>query len=247
MRYAFGTLSLLVLMLWNKDTRTLIFRVPSLHIYRAILLLSAISLYCYSLHKLPIATVMALNFVIPIFTLIFAAILLKEKISPQNIIATICGFIGVCVIFEPSNKDFATSAALLLLLSSAIFALLDVINKRFVVDEGPLKMVFYTASLTFLFSIPAATINWTPLHKTDIILLFILGVGANLLLFFILKAFQKVKVTDIAPLRYLELLFAFAAGFFIFHEIPPASTFWGVMIIIPSTLYIVLSSNSQEQ
>ncbi|MDR1891264.1 MAG: DMT family transporter [Puniceicoccales bacterium] len=239
LRYGFATLFLALFGIGRKNIKDMFMRMPKLHIIRAIFLLLAISLYCHGLHKLPIATVMSLNFVIPLFTLIFARIFLKEKISPDNIIATIVGFAGVYCIFEPANKEFATIAAMMLLLSSMLFAALDIINKRFVSDEGVFQMVFYTATLTFIFSLPFALHTWVLPSLRDIALFVILGGGANLLLYCILKAFEKVNVSMVAPFRYVELILAIGVGFFLFNEVPSRNTICGSLIIITSTIYIV--------
>ncbi|MDR1173553.1 MAG: DMT family transporter [Puniceicoccales bacterium] len=239
LRYGFATLFLALFEVSGKNIGSMFMRMPKLHIIRAIFLLVAMSLYCHGLHKLPIATVMSLNFVIPLFTLIFARIFLKEKIRLDSIIATIVGFVGVYCIFEPKNEGFATLAAMLLLLSSMLFAALDIINKKFVSDEGVFRMVFYTATLTFIFAIPFALFRWIVPSLRDIVLFAMLGGGANLLLYCILKAFEKVNVSIVAPFRYLELILAIGVGFFLFREIPSKNTICGSLVIITSTLYIV--------
>jgi S-adenosylmethionine uptake transporter len=156
LRYGFATLFLTLFGFFRKNIGGMFMRMPKLHIVRAIFLLLAMSLYCHGLHKLPIATVMSLNFVIPLFTLIFARIFLGEKIRLDSAIATIVGFAGVYYIFEPTNEGFATLTAMMLLLSSMLFAGLDIINKKFVSNEGVFQMVFYTATMTFIFAIPFA-------------------------------------------------------------------------------------------
>ncbi|MDR2603674.1 MAG: DMT family transporter [Puniceicoccales bacterium] len=238
-RYGFATLFLALLGVSGKNIGSMFMRMPRLHIIRAIFLLVAMSLYCHGLHKLPIATVMSLNFVIPLFTLIFARIFLKEKIRLDSIIATIVGFGGVYYIFEPKNEEFATLAAMLLLLSSMLFAALDIINKKFVTNEGVFQMVFYTATMTFIFALPFALFRWIVPSLRDIVLFAMLGGGANLLLYCILRAFERVNVSTVAPFRYLELILATGIGFFLFNEVPSKNTIWGSLVIITSTTYIV--------
>lgn len=239
LRYGFATLFLALFRVRGKNIGGMFMRMPKLHIVRAIFLLVAMSLYCHGLRKLPIATVMSLNFVIPLFTLIFAHIFLKEKIRLGSIIATIAGFGGVYYVFEPTGEGFATLAAIMLLLSSMLFAVLDIINKKFVSDEGVFQMVFYTATMTFIFALPFALFRWISPPLRDIVLFAMLGGGANLLLYCILRAFEKVNVSLVAPFRYLELILAIGVGFFLFNEVPSKNTIWGSLVIITSTLYIV--------
>jgi drug/metabolite transporter (DMT)-like permease len=242
LRYAFATAFLVAVSPTRVNLVKFTKRVPRLHVVRAIFLLSAMALYCRGLSRLPIAAVDSLNSVIPMFTLIFAHAFLREKIGKGNMIATILGFVGSLVVCEPTNAQFNTSAAVTLLASSALFAGLDVINKKFVSSEGVSPMVFYTAALTFVFSLPLAVFWWVWPSPTDICLFAALGAGANLLLHCLLKTFEKVDVSAVASLRYVELVLAALAGFAVFGEVPSKSTVVGSLIIISSTLYIVLSA-----
>jgi S-adenosylmethionine uptake transporter len=246
-RYAFATLSLVIVIARSGELGKLFLRIPKLHVVRAFFLLSSMSLYCYGLHRLHVAVVASLNFVIPLFTIVFAYVFLREKCRSGHVIATAIGFVGVCAIFEPHNVDIAKFPAAMLLLAAALFAGLDVINKKFVSGEGVLKMVFYTASITFLASIPLAMRGWIWPSPLDTLLFAALGVGANGLLYCILKAFERVPVSSIAPLRYFELLLSIAAGFAVFGEVPTGSTVSGAFIIISSVLYIALSGAHAEK
>jgi drug/metabolite transporter (DMT)-like permease len=242
LRYAFATLSLAIVFFWQrKISPSAFFRISKLHLVRAVLLLLGIGLYCHGLQKLPIATVVALNFAIPIFTMIFARIFLGEKVCLKNVVATVCGFVGIFVILG-TRLELMEPAAALLLLSSVMFASLDTINKRFVTGEGVFAMVFYTAYVTFLLSVPFACARWTWPSWTDICLFAVLGIGANLLLYCILKSFELVKISAIAPLRYLEFILTAMAGFLVFGEIPTWKTVIGSLIIISSTIYIAMNN-----
>lgn len=214
-----------------------------MHFIRAIMLTLAISLYCFSLNKLPLSTVIIINFTIPIFTLLLAYVFLKETMDIPRLLATLLCFAGICITSEPTNANFATYAILILILSAVMFAGLDVINKKFVAKEGILTMLFYTAVVTLaLIAIPA-WVYWEKVQITDWFFFALLGCGANLLLYCILKAFERVSVSAIAPFRYIEFILSAVIGFLCFDEIPTWSTVAGACVIIPSTLYIVLTES----
>ena len=75
----------------------------------------------------------------------------------------------------------------------------------------------------------------------------ILGAGANLLLFCLLKSFSLVDASALAPFRYTELMWSAAVGFLVFGEIPAATTLIGAAVIIPSTLYVVWAENRKNE
>jgi drug/metabolite transporter (DMT)-like permease len=240
LRYFFATLSLIPCMLAH-GRHTFQTRHGVMHPVRAVMLTLGIAMYCFSLNKLPMTTVVTVDFTIPIFTLVLAHIFLKERISKARLFATLMGFVGILVTSEPANTDFASYAVIFLVLAAILFAGLDVINKKFVVEEGILTMLFYTAIAALGLSAIPAWMCWERVLPLDWFLFIALGIGANLLLYCILKAFQRVGVSAVAPFRYVELLLSAAAGFLFFNEIPTSGTLLGACIIIPSTLYVILA------
>ena len=239
LRYLFATVSLVPFILKSRAH----FRTKSIliHIVRGMLLFSGIALYCYGLSGIPFSTAVTINFTIPIFTIILATIFLKERATKAQIIATIIGFIGIYIIVEPANAGFRTHIALLMLASSFIFATLDVINKKLVSRESILSMLFYTAIAAVLFATYPAIKHWHPVKYQHLIFFAILGVGANVLLFCILKAFARIDVSAVAPFRYVEFLLSALVGFMFFKEIHSIATLCGSAVIIPSTLYVIKS------
>ena len=58
-----------------------------------------------SLTLLPLATVFALEFTMPAWTALLAAMFLRERLTPSRIGAVILGFIGVLVIIRPGLRE----------------------------------------------------------------------------------------------------------------------------------------------
>ena len=241
-RYFYASLSCFLLFFFPKYRHCFAPRALKLHSIRGIFLFSAILFYCYALYHLPLATVTSLNFTIPLFTLILAKLFLQEKVGWRRTIASIIGFSGVYIILQPRQSSWITFPAIVLLFSSLLFAGLDVINKKFVSKEGVLSMVFYTAIGALILAFPFMLYHHNIPTAKDMCSFMLLGIGANILLFCILMAFQKVSASTLAPFRYVELLLSIAVGGICFHEHPTFHTILGAMIIIPCTLYITYIS-----
>lgn len=235
-RFFFGMISLLPFMLYYSKTSFQTSR-PILHVIRGILLFSAISIWCFGLNFVPILSATLLTFTIPFFILILAPIFLQEKVGWQLWMATLLGFIGVALVLNPTKMDF-NPLSFVMCLSATMFALLDIINKKFVIKESMLSMLFYSALVTSILSFYPALQVWSALKLNESILLFILGAGSNLILYCLLKCFSLVNASAVAPYRYLELVLSALFGFIIFREIPSFYTYVGAAIIIPTTLYI---------
>ena len=99
LRFLFATLTMVPVMLaggkesWKTD------RAP-LHVARSALLAGGIFLYVKGLTIAPIAVVTTLNFTIPLFTLVLASVVLKEKVDSTRWLGTLVGFAGVTVVIS---------------------------------------------------------------------------------------------------------------------------------------------------
>ena len=236
-RFLFGTMSLLPVMLYYGKGSFKTSRI-GIHFFRGALLFVGIALWCYGLTIVPIAMATTLNFTIPLITLVLAIFFLGEKVGWVRWVATVIGFLGVIIVLEPNGANF-NNLSLLILLSAAMFAGLDIMNKKFVVKESMLGMLFYTALLTMAFAaIPTIAVWKTPTIR-ELSILFCVGCGANFLLYCLLKAFSFVDASALAPFRYVELILSAGLGFLVFSEIPSLSTAIGSLIIVPSTFIVV--------
>ncbi len=217
---------------------------PGVHITRGALLFLAITAWTHGLSLAPVVTATVISFTVPLFTLILALLFLNEKITWQRWLATILGLIGIVIIIQPDTGEF--DPFLTVFVASAIaFAGLDILNKKYVLQETMLGMLFYSALVTTILSLPGAIYVWVTPSLSDIILLAILGASANLILFFLLKAYVIEDATALAPYRYLELLISAGLGFVILKEIPDIYTLYGALIIIPTSLFVVYSENNK--
>ena len=175
LRFAFATLTMLPVMLSSGIDSFKTDRIP-LHIARSVLLAAGIALYCQGLAIAPIAVVTTLNFTIPLFTLVMARIFLKERVDATRWIGTLVGFAGVMVVVQPGGAAF-NPMWLVVLVSAAMFASLDVLNKVFVGKESFWAMIFYTAFFTTLIAAVPAWMAWVPPSAMQLGLLAVLGWG----------------------------------------------------------------------
>lgn len=235
LRFFFSLITLLPMMFCYKEKfKTDYFL---LHIVRGVILCIAVILWIQSLNSVPIILATIISFTIPLFFIILARLFLNEFIGWQRGLVTLIGFCGILVLIIP-NQVTMDSAAFLLLIASILFASLDILNKKFVTKETIMNMMFYSSLIAVVIvSIPSYIVWTTPTSK-DLILCFILGCGANLILFALLKAFAMSDATALAPFRYLELFFTALLGYIFFNDVPNIYHIIGAFIIIPSTLIL---------
>ncbi len=242
LRFLFSALTLLPFVMYYgaRSSR------PLVHFCRGLLLFLGMTAWTFGLNIAPITSATLISFTIPLFTLILAKFFLSENITWQRWVATFVGFAGISMVIGITEEEF-TIGSIIFVVSAFGFAGLDIINKKFIIKETMVSMLFYSALITAVLSFIPAMIYWKSPTIEQWTLFFIFGCSANLILFFILKAFALLDATAVAPYRYLELLFSSLAGYIIFNEVPTKSTLYGAAIIIPATLFIVYSENKAKK
>ncbi|MDX1917031.1 MAG: DMT family transporter [Rickettsiaceae bacterium] len=241
--FSFITLVPFVLIDRKKSLQTSFFYI---HLIRGSILFLGMSGWIYGLGLCGLATATLMSFTIPLFTLILAYFFLEEQIIWQRWVATIIGFIGVAIALGAGGEKFEIGA-LLFAATSIGFAMLDIINKKFVKQETMLSMLFYSAIVSTILSAIPALPYWRTPDTGAVIAFTILGASANLILFFLLRAFRLLDASALAPYRYLELFLSSYAGYYIFNEIPDTKIIYGALIVIPSTLFIIYSEKTKYE
>ncbi len=244
-RFFFSSIILVPFILYQ-GIQTLKTSRPFVHILRGLLLFFGMTSWTFGLTVAPVTTATIFSFSIPLFTLVLAIFFLNENIIWQRWVVVIVAFIGLVVTLKPQADDF-NPQVLIFIVASISFAMLDIINKKFVVKESMISMLFYSAIITSLVSAPASINYWQTPTTFELTLLFLLGTGGSLILFFILKAFARIDATAIAPYRYIELILSSLSAYVIFAAMPDNSTIYGALIIIPSTLFIIYSETKSKQ
>ncbi len=244
-RYFFAVITLLPFMLMKAKTAFKTER-PGLHAIRSLLLFGAIFSWAAAVKLVPLAVMSTFALTVPIFVLPMASVFLKEKVGWQRTLATLVGFAGIFTVVYGTSEDTNFIQSLLtlnngtwyLMFAALLFAMSDIVNKKYVSKESNLSMLFYIALGTAIFAFIPAKMVWTLPTTQEFIILFILGAGGNLILFFLLKAFSATDVSALAPYRYTELFFAGIFGYIVYREIPTVWTFMGAGIIIVATASI---------
>ncbi len=242
-RFFFSALSLLPFIIYYGKDSIKTSR-PFVHFMRGLMLFLGMTAWTYGLVSAPVTTATVISFSIPLFTLVLATVFLDENIIWQRWLVTLTGFIGIIITLNPSSSEF-NPEVLIFVIAAAGFAGLDIINKKFIIKESMISMLFYSASITAALSAIPAFYYWQTPAVQELVLLAILGMSANLILFFLLKAFSLIDATAVAPYRYLELFFSSVAAYVIFDEIPQDNVLYGALVIIPSTLFITYSEQRE--
>lgn len=233
-RFLFSAIIVLIPMIRSKQN---LFKsnIHQWHVMRGVLGAVALGLCCYSVNIMPLAENTTILFSEALFMLPLAAIFLKEKISKTTIIATLVGFSGLILMFRP-KADNINILAIVPTIAALLFAIMNIMIKKMIdAKENALTMLFYFGLYTTMISGAIVPFYWVTPNLNELLLILLLGAGANLIQLFIFLAYRAASASDISPVRYSELPFAIIFGFLFFGQIPDAITIAGAALIIIGT------------
>ena len=243
---SFCALPLIVLWLWWRSELSNGLKTTNWrnHAVRGFAGTAAMGLGFIGLRLLPLPEVTAIRFATPIFVVIFATILLGEKIRLVRVCAVFVGLVGVIIIMWPrlnfENSDLALYGALVTLASSGLAALAEVFIKTMAGTEKTAAIVFYfslTASCLSLLTLP---FGWV--WPTGVEWGFLIGAGlvGGLGQIFLTASYRYAEAGVLAPFTYVSMLWALVIGYFVFDEVPTVAMLLGAALVISAGVAIVL-------
>jgi drug/metabolite transporter (DMT)-like permease len=116
-------------------------RLP-LHILRNSVHFGSQYLWALGLVLLPLATVFALEFTMPAWTILLAPFFLGERMTRSRIGAVILGLIGVLIILRPGVESFKP-AALIVLIAALGYGAQNIATKKLTSTESTFAIVFW--------------------------------------------------------------------------------------------------------
>ena len=207
------------------------------HFVRALLGLTGMWTGYFSLTLIDVPESVALQFTLPIFTMICAIFLLGEKMHSHRVIATLVGFGGVLVIVRPGFSDL-NLGIFLALAAAAFYATSDTLSRWLArYDQIPSIMMW-----NFIFMIPMAAIPsaiwWvTPAPELwwQVLGFAIAGVGAQ---FCLTRSFGLAEASLVSPILFLRLPLLAAIAFFAFGQTTEIWTWAGAAVIFVAATWM---------
>lgn len=197
-------------------------------ILRGLAGVTSLTLFFMSIRYLPIGTAVSLRYIAPIFAAVFAVILLREKIWPMQWLFFILAFAGVFVL-KGFDAELNTYGLILVLLAAVFSGLVYIIISKIGKTEHPVVVVHYFMMVATLVGGLLSIKNWTDPQGLEWLLLISLGIFGYFGQVYMTKAFQTAKANQVAPLKYIEVIYTLMLGIFWFGEI---YTFWSILGIL---------------
>ena len=212
-------------------------RRPGLHAARGIAGAIGMMSGFYALTHLPLADVTAIGFTKPMFLIVLAALVLRERVGYRRWSATIVGFLGVLIMVRPGGGVLEL-AALVAVLGAFAAACVKLFVKQLATTEQPLTILVYLGLITTTLTALPAYLVWQPPTLLELGLMLLVGGLASLAQLCIIRGYRLGEASALAPFEYSRLPFAATYGILLFAEVPDLYTLLGAALIVASTLYI---------
>ena len=200
-------------------------------ILRGLVGVTSMALFFMSTKYLPIGTAVSLRYMAPIFAAVFAIYFLKERIKPMQWLFFAMAFAGVLVL-----KGFDTELdgyGLILIFISAIFSgLVYIVISKIGKGDHPVVVVNYFMVISTIVGGLLSINSWVNPIGIQWLMLIGLGLFGYFGQVYMTKAFQIAATNQVAPLKYLEVIFTLLLGVLLFSEIYTIYSLLGIALII---------------
>jgi drug/metabolite transporter (DMT)-like permease len=255
---------LLLLVALDGGLRTLASQRRGLLVGRGLIMFAAYLSYYLGLAALPIATCVALYFTAPLFITVLSVFVLGETVGARRWGAVIVGFVGVVIMVRPGTQFF-NWAMLLPLFAGLAYAVAQVITRKLGAFERAATMSFFSngvflaggallagifgaggfaaqehASLAFLVR------GWVWPTPYDFLLMAACGVVAAAGLTLLTHAYRVAPANTVAPFEYTGLVWGALYGWLVWRELPSATSWLGIAIIVAAGLYVLYRERQTE-
>lgn len=211
----------------------------SLHILRAVLGVTMLWAFVFSLQSLALAEAYTIFFTAPLLITAMSAFWLKEYVAPRHWVAIAIGLISVLFMLQPDGDKLISFGALMALLAAFCYAVSAITVRILGRTEGTGNMVFWLMTLLSLGAGVLALPDWQPLRSelwVSFVLIGITGFGGQIA---ITQAFKVAPAALIAPFEYTALLWGIGFDIVLWQLYPQFSTLAGAAVIMLSGLYLL--------
>lgn len=213
---------------------------------RAAVMVVATSTLYLGMVLMPMAEATALSFTSPLFTVIFAALILGEHVGRKRAAALAVGFAATLLILRPGGIPLGLGAVYIIV-ACLTFALTTVMGKQLAAREDPNLVVFYLSLLGVPCSLLPALFVWEWPGITEFGWLVLLGLAGNINYYGLAQALRLGDASSAMTFDFLRLPAVAGFAFLAFGQQPDAMTWVGAAIIFGSAVYIARADRARAR
>lgn len=211
-------------------------RLP-LHVLRNTIHFGSQYLWAWGLLLLPLATVFALEFTMPAWTILLAPFFLGERMTTSRVGAVVLGIAGVLVIVRPGLETFQP-AALMVLAAALGYAIQIIATKKLTTTESTFAIVFWMNLIQLGLGVAGAGVTFVGKIGSDLIpAILVLGAGGLFAHYCMTNAFRVGDASVVISLDFLRIPLIAVVGWWLYSEALDLFVFAGAGLIITGILW----------
>ncbi len=196
-----------------------------------------VTLWFFSMARIPIAEVTAMSYLQPVYITLLAVMFLGERIALRRLAAIGCAILGMLIVLRPGFRELVPGH-FAMLAAAPIFAISYTMAKS-LTGLAPPSVVLGWMSLTVtLFLIPSATLAWVPPTTGAGGWLFLCACLATIGHYAMLRAFSAAPIIVTQPVTFLQLVWSVMFGALLFAEPVDGYVILGGTVILGSVMFI---------
>lgn len=209
----------------------------TLLLLRGITGLLAMGCNFYALAHLELGDTSVLIHSFPLWAVLFAALLLGEKITKPLLFWLGIAWVGIAFIMRP-QLDVVNYAGFVALLGSLFVAINAVVIRQSHRHDSALRIAFYFSVICTVGTAPIMMQEYIAPSTVEWLLLAACGIFGSIGQILITYAYGMGQVSDLAPLSYAGVIISFIYGAIFWNEIPSIWTAVGSVIVIFSCINV---------
>lgn len=180
----------------------------------------------------------------PIFVTFMEPFFFGEKLKKEDIILAFITFAGVMFVipdFHTGNE--MTVGAMYGILSSLSYAVLSILNRKYVKEYKGVVIAFYEQLVSLIVLLPFFFIMEPVFTRKDIFLLILLGTvftGITHTLF--INSLKDIKTQTAGIISSLEPLYGIILSIFLLNEVPSVKEIAGGLLILGTVFYSTIKN-----
>lgn len=203
--------------------------------------LIALTIFFFTLQKLPLAIATVVQYLSPVFTVILAVIFLKEKVLKIQWLFILSAFSGVVLIgvnnyFYGSQLVIDTKWVLLGVLSAFFSGIAYVAIVKLKPTDSPINIVMFFPMLAIPVTGIWCLFDFVMPHGWEWLVILLMGIFTQMAQILMTKALHASDTARIVPFQYFGAVYALLMGWIGFDEKLNYVLLIGIALIISSVI-----------
>lgn len=224
------------------------------YVYRALFAFIGYTAWFAALKAITLNEATIISYMIPIFTLLLAALFCGERVHKLCFIAVVISFCGMYIVISPEfNSTMNVHGSILAIISSVMWASYDIVCKKQTQTEHYIVQTIYTSGFVVIMMFPIVLLDFDGLNMIfetftvyTYMAVVLMGVMASINNSVLFLAYKFAPINILMPFSYLRLIFVMIPSYLIYDQVIQYNEFIGVLIIASTSAFIFFAQRKSK-